>query len=216
MIVCGWWLSSKVKSLGPRPGIAFPELSVTTTSRLMRPCTASDASEIGCAGTRPGSATASPVCGGGPAPEAVFAQRDPARQRTNAGKKRLGSDGPNDSCLNRIICRIEVIAASSDTQILITLRLNLPSILRWSVMPVGGLAALREFKSGQLMINPVASKELPPVESDRYAALSSTGTSSKPSCLACRLSFASNLFSLWASLASQMVSSYSTWFLIMV
>src|ERR1019366_4491972 len=56
----------------------------------------------------------------------------------------------------------------------------------------------------------------PPVESDRYAALSSTGTSSKPSCLACHLSFASNLFSLWASLASQMVSSYSTWFLIMV
>ena len=30
------------------------------------------------------------------------------------------------------------------------------------------------------------------------------------------LSFASNLFSLWASLVAQRVSSYSTWFLTMV
>ena len=57
---------------------------------------------------------------------------------------------------------------------------------------------------------PQSSKELPQSESIRYAAFGSIGTSSKPSCLACRLSLPSNLFSRWASLAAQRVWSYST------
>jgi len=82
---------------------------------------------------------------GGPTPEAVFAQRDAARQRTNAGKKRLGSDRANDPCLNRIICGTEITPVSSDTQILVTVRLNWPSILWWVSCR---LTELGEFKSG--------------------------------------------------------------------
>jgi len=49
-----------------------------------------------------------------------------------------------------------------------------------------------------------------------YAAFGFDGDKFVASCLACRLSFASNLFSLWASLVAHRVSSYSTWFLTMV
>src|ERR1019366_10240619 len=63
MIVCGWPLSSKAKSSGPRPEIGFPELSVTTTSRLMSPCAESAAS--------------------------VSAHREAAHQRTNIEGRRL-------------------------------------------------------------------------------------------------------------------------------
>ena len=92
---------------------------------------------------------------GGPAPEAVFAQRDTARQRTNAGKRRLGSDGPKAPCLNRIICRTEVIVVSCSTQILITVRLNQPSILWWSVMPLDGVEEVQVWVSetGGKMVN---------------------------------------------------------------
>src|ERR1700722_3958169 len=71
MILCGWPLSSTAKSSSPRLEIGVPELSVTTTSRLMRPWTESETRGVGFA------------------PAAVCAHREAAQQRTNTDERRL-------------------------------------------------------------------------------------------------------------------------------
>src|ERR1700688_3207153 len=89
MIVCGWPLSSKAKSSGPRLEIGFPKVLVTTTSRLMRPCTESDTRGGPCLSAGISGAGAAPGRGVGLAPAAVCAHTEAAQQRTNTDGRRL-------------------------------------------------------------------------------------------------------------------------------
>ena len=116
MIVCGWPLSSKAKSSGPRLEIGFPELLVTSTSRLMRPSTES---------------VPAPVC----------AHREAAQQRTNTDGRRLEpgrySSGPFRSQKSPF-AEAQVVALPLDTQILLKSCRDWPLVggaVRWAASP---------------------------------------------------------------------------------